>query len=156
MPWIGFFSDASSKKKMSDDTDPWMYLTRSHGLVHLQVPQMVSNLTFSYSGQYLILQVLAFAVCDLGGVATYLRCLELHHLMVAAAKAALELHILYEPLFVGENEVQHGTSPHWLLCHLEKEVIDAFQEPPGLLMDCCAVHSTDVRVVEVHHEDQSL
>ena len=70
--------------------------------------------------------------------------------MVTAAKAALELHTPHQPLLVGENEVQHSTSPHWLLYHLEKEVIiNAFQETPGLLMPCCVVPSTDIRVVEV-------
>ncbi|KAF1477619.1 FERM domain-containing protein 3, partial [Megadyptes antipodes antipodes] len=63
--------------------------------------------------------------------------LELHHFMVTAAQAALELHIPHQPLLVGENKVQHSTSPCWLLYHLEKEVtISAFQEPPGLLMPC--------------------
>ncbi|KAK4824840.1 hypothetical protein QYF61_020213 [Mycteria americana] len=49
--------------------------------------------------------------------------LELHHFMVPAAKAALELHIPHQPLLVGENKVQHSASPRWLRCHLEKEVI---------------------------------
>ncbi|GAB0192653.1 hypothetical protein GRJ2_001730600 [Grus japonensis] len=83
--------------------------------------------------------------------------LELHHFMVTAAKAALELHIPYQPLLVGENKVQNGTSPCWVLYHLEKEVIiDAFQEPPGLLMPCCVVPPTDIRVTEVPHKDQGL
>ncbi|KAK4832092.1 hypothetical protein QYF61_020707 [Mycteria americana] len=83
--------------------------------------------------------------------------LELHHFMVTAAKAALELHIAHQPLLVGENKVQHSTSPHWLLYHLEKEVIiNTFQAPPGLLMPCCVVPPTDIRVVEVPHEDQGL
>ncbi|KAK4828307.1 LOW QUALITY PROTEIN: hypothetical protein QYF61_025319 [Mycteria americana] len=64
--------------------------------------------------------------------------LELHHFMVTASKAALELHIPHQPLIFGENKVQHSTSPHWLLYHLEKKVIIyAFQEPPGCL--CPAV-----------------
>ncbi|KAK4832223.1 hypothetical protein QYF61_021070 [Mycteria americana] len=76
--------------------------------------------------------------------------LELHHFMVTAAKAALELHIPSEPLLVGENKVQHSTSPRWLLYHLEKEVIiNAFQEPPGLLIPCCVVCPTDSGV-ELH------
>ena len=81
--------------------------------------------------------------------------LELYHFMVTAAKAALGLHIPHQPLLAGENKVQHSTSPHWLLYHLEKEVIiNALQELPGLLMPCCAVPPTDVGVVEVPHEDQ--
>ncbi|KAK4825309.1 hypothetical protein QYF61_026828 [Mycteria americana] len=60
-------------------------------------------------------------------------------------KAALELHIPHQPLLVGENKVQHSTSPRWLLGHLEEEVtISAFQEPPGLLMPCCVVPPTDI------------
>ncbi|KAK4822239.1 hypothetical protein QYF61_011880 [Mycteria americana] len=72
--------------------------------------------------------------------------LELHHFMVTAAKAALELHFPHQPLLVGENKVWHSTSPRWLLYHLEKEVIiNTFQEPPGLLMACCVVPPTDIR-----------
>ncbi|KAK4824261.1 hypothetical protein QYF61_012527 [Mycteria americana] len=70
--------------------------------------------------------------------------LELHCFMVTVAKAALELHIPHQPLLVGQNKVQHSTSPHWLLCHLEKEVINTFQELPGLLMPCCVVPTTDI------------
>ena len=43
--------------------------TSRHGLVHLQVPWMVSNLVFSYSGRFFILPVPALAVCNLSGVA---------------------------------------------------------------------------------------
>ncbi|KAK4823607.1 hypothetical protein QYF61_004210 [Mycteria americana] len=83
--------------------------------------------------------------------------LELHHFMVTAAKAALELHIPHQPLLVGENKVQHSASPRLLLYHLEKEVIiNTFQEPPGLLMPCCVVPPTDISVVEVPHEVQGL
>ncbi|PKU42448.1 hypothetical protein llap_7248 [Limosa lapponica baueri] len=80
----------------------------------------------------------------------YPKDLELHHFVVTAAKAALELHIPHQPLLVGENKVQHNTPPHWLLCHVEKEVtIHAFWESPGLLMPCCVVPPTDIGVVEV-------
>ncbi|KAK4827407.1 hypothetical protein QYF61_017837 [Mycteria americana] len=99
-------------------------------------------------------------VCSPEGQGTELACpkgLECHHFMVTKAKAALELHIPYQPLLVSENKVQHSTSSRWLLYHLEKEVIiNAFQEPPGLLMPCCVVPPTDIRVVEVPHEDQGL
>jgi len=46
-----------------------MHLIRCHGLVHLWVSQMVSNLIFSHSGQFFFLPVRAFAICDLGSVA---------------------------------------------------------------------------------------
>ncbi|XP_072710958.1 uncharacterized protein [Ciconia boyciana] len=83
--------------------------------------------------------------------------LELHHFMVTAAKAVPELHIPHQPLLVGENKVQHSTSPCWLLYHLEKEVIiNTFQEPPRLLMPSCVVPPTDIGVVEIPHEDQGL
>jgi len=76
--------------------------------------------------------------------------LELHHLMVTADKAALEHHIPHQLLLVGQNKVQHSTSPHGLLYHLEKEVIiNAFQEPAGLLMPCCVISPADIGVVEV-------
>ncbi|PKU33699.1 hypothetical protein llap_15995 [Limosa lapponica baueri] len=47
--------------------DLQMHLIRSHRLVHLQVLQLVSNLVFTYSRQFLFLRVFAF--CYLGGVA---------------------------------------------------------------------------------------
>ncbi|KAK4822575.1 hypothetical protein QYF61_017161 [Mycteria americana] len=72
---------------------------------------------------------------------------ELRHFMVTAARAALEFHIPHQPLLAGDNKVQHNTSPHWLLYHLEKEVIiNTFQEPPGLLMPCCVVPPTDIGI----------
>ena len=50
-------------------------------------------------------------------------------------KAAFERHVPHHALVVGENKVQHSTSPPWLLCHLEKDItINALQEPAGLLM----------------------
>ncbi|KAK4812888.1 LOW QUALITY PROTEIN: hypothetical protein QYF61_024244 [Mycteria americana] len=83
--------------------------------------------------------------------------LELHHFMVTAAKAALELHILHQPLLGGEDKVQHSTSPHWLLCLLEKEVIiNTFPEPPRLPVSSCVVPPTDIRVAKVPHKDQGL
>lgn len=37
-------------------------------------------------------------------------------------------------------EVQHSTSPCWVLYHLEEELtMNALQEPPGLFMPCCVV-----------------
>jgi len=81
--------------------------------------------------------------------------LELHHFMVTAAKAALDLHVSHQSLLVDENKVQHSTSLCWISYHLEKEaIINAFQEPPGLLMPCCVV-PTDIIVAEVPHEDQA-
>jgi len=75
--------------------------------------------------------------------------------MVTAAKAPFELHIPQK--LVGESRVQHSSSPHGLLCHLEKEVlICTVQEPDGFLMPCCVAPPTDMGVVEVLHEDQGL
>ena len=60
--------------------------------------------------------------------------LKLHHLVITAAKAALELHISHQPLPVGESKVQRNTSPHGLLYRLEQEVIiNAFQVSSILL-----------------------
>lgn len=74
--------------------------------------------------------------------------LELQHFMVTAAKAATDLHIPNEPCIAGENKAQQSTSPHWLLYCLGKEVgINAFQEPSELLMSCCVVPPTGLRVV---------
>lgn len=65
---------------------------------------------------------------------------ELHCLMVPAAKAAFDLHILSKPLLGDEYQVQQNTSPHQFLYHLEEEVIiNALQEPPGLILPCCVV-----------------
>jgi len=41
-----------------------MHLTRSHGLVYLQISNLIS-----YSGWFFILPVTAFAVRNMGGVA---------------------------------------------------------------------------------------
>lgn len=72
------------------------------------------------------------------------------------AKAALEHHVLQQPLLVGENEAQQRTSPCWLL-HLEKEVIiNTLQEPPVLLMACCVVLPIDMVMVEVPWEGEGL
>ena len=46
-----------------------MHLIKSHGLVHLQFPEMVFNLIFSYSGEFFILLVPVFAFSDLDSVA---------------------------------------------------------------------------------------
>lgn len=74
--------------------------------------------------------------------------------MVAAARAALELHIPHQCLHVGKNNVQHNTSPSLLLYILEKEVIiNTLQEALVLLMPYCAVPLTDTEVYEVPHED---
>jgi len=35
-------------------------------------------------------------------------------------------------------------------------IINAVQEPPGLLMLCCVAPPTDIGVVDVLHEDQGL
>lgn len=65
---------------------------------------------------------------------------QLHCLIVAVAKAALEHCIPHQLLTVGEHRVQHGTSPCWLLSHLGKKVvIGTFKEPPGCL--CIAMLS---------------
>lgn len=86
----------------------------------------------------------------------YPKDLELHCFVVTAAQASLELHVPHHPLLVGENKIQHSTSPCWLICHLEKEVSSAFQEPAGLSMSCCVIIPTDTVLYEVPHEDQGL
>ncbi|KAK4832975.1 hypothetical protein QYF61_026801 [Mycteria americana] len=73
--------------------------------------------------------------------------LERHHFVVPAVKAALELHIPHQPLLVGENKVQHSTSPCCLLCHLEKEVIIGVPE------EDYETHST---FLQEQHQDRSL
>ncbi|GAB0180340.1 hypothetical protein GRJ2_000499300 [Grus japonensis] len=136
---------------LSDDYDEWFYYVKGMGFVlwysTKQIPEEAKVCSPEVQGSEL-------AVCPS-------RCpedLELHHFMVTAAKAALELHIPHQPPpSPDENKVQHGTSPRWPLYHLEKEVIiNAFQELPGLLMPCCVVPPADIRVVEVPHENQGL
>ncbi|KAK4821804.1 hypothetical protein QYF61_003833 [Mycteria americana] len=133
-----------------------MHLIRSHGLGYLrgflpgystkQMPEEVKACSPDVQGSELAVRPP--------------RCpkdLVLHHFMVTAAKAALELHIPHRRLLVGENKVQHSTSPCWLLSPWEKEVIiSAFEEPPGLLMACCVVPPRDIGVVEVPHEEEGL
>jgi len=64
--------------------------------------------------------------------------------LTTAAKAALDFHIPHQPLLVGENTVQHHTSPRGLLYHLEEGVvINAFQEPPGLPVPCCCIQGIE-------------
>ncbi|PKU42018.1 dual specificity protein phosphatase cdc14b-like [Limosa lapponica baueri] len=90
-------------------------------------------------------------------IALYEEVPELHHLMVTADEDAFDLHIPTEPLVVDEYEVQQNTSPCWLFCHLEEEVVNnAFWEPPGLLMFCYVISPADIGVVELPHEDQDL
>lgn len=68
-----------------------------------------------------------------------LRDPELCYLMVATAKAAFDPHIPHELLLVCKHKVQQSTSPYWLLCHLDQEVVtDTLKESPGLIMPCCA------------------
>lgn len=71
--------------------------------------------------------------------------------------AAIPLLLPLQPLLVGENKVQHSTSPCWLLCHLEKEfILSAFQETPGFLTPCCVVPPIDIVVFGVPYEDQGF
>lgn len=42
-----------------------LFIHQCRGLVHLQVPKMDTNLTFSYSVQFLVFLKLAFGFCDL-------------------------------------------------------------------------------------------
>lgn len=69
----------------------------------------------------------------------------------------LELHIPHQPLLVFYKKVQPNTSSHWLLYHLEKEVVvNAFQESPGLPIPSCVVPPADVGVVDVSHRNQDM
>ncbi|CAM9626289.1 unnamed protein product [Bubo scandiacus] len=64
---------------------------------------------------------------------------------------------LQPSLFLNSLNFTFLTGPCWLLYHLEKEFnINTFQEPPGLLMPCCVVPPTYIRMVEVPHDDQDL
>ncbi|KAK4828058.1 hypothetical protein QYF61_023118 [Mycteria americana] len=85
--------------------DPQMHLTRSHGLVHLQgfiprystkqIPEEAKVCSPEVQGSELAVHP---PQCP--------KDLELHHFMVTAAKAALELHIPHQPLLVGITENQ--------------------------------------------------
>lgn len=52
--------------------DPQMHLFGFHWIMHIHVPQMVSDMTFSCTGRFFVLPVLAFVICNLGGVAAAL------------------------------------------------------------------------------------
>lgn len=78
-----------------------------------------------------------------------LKDLKLHHFITTAAKTAFELHILHNTPLTGKNKVQQRTSPHWLFCHLEKQIIiHAFHESSRLLMAGCVVPPTDTWVIK--------
>lgn len=74
-------------------------------------------------------------------------------------------HLNHQPICwweqeVAENKVQRSTSLHWLLYHLEKEVlINAFQEPPAKLpslIDCTVwhIHKFNILSMNFSHWDQ--
>lgn len=70
--------------------------------------------------------------------------LELHNFMITEAKAALEIYVSDHSPCIGENTVQHSSSPHLVLCLLENEVImNVFQDLSELLMLCCVVLSME-------------
>lgn len=81
--------------------------------------------------------------------------LELYHFMVTAAKVAFGLHTPPQSLLVGENKVQHSTSHHQQIYHLEV-IINALQEAPGLLMPSCVVPPNSYWEVEASHEDTAV
>lgn len=55
------------------------------------------------------------------------------------AKLTLSSTFLTNSSTLVEKKVQHRTSPHWLLYHLEKEVVtNIVQENSELCMPCCA------------------
>ena len=75
---------------------------------------------------------------------------ELHYLMVAAAISPHVPNWLY---LICECQVQQTISPHQVLHHLCWDVaINANQKPSGLLVPCCIVIPSDIRVGEVPHE----
>lgn len=82
--------------------------------------------------------------------------LVLHHFMVTAAKTDVDLQIHNEHL-LGENKIQHGTSPHWLLYSLSTEFnINTYEESLGLLILCCAVFPNDMEMVKISRDDQGF
>ncbi|KAK4819332.1 hypothetical protein QYF61_001165 [Mycteria americana] len=138
--------------------------------VDMALQDIVLNLIFSYSGALshgtlpsrslkrpksaLLKSKVASLLCTLLGALRILTSIISWSLQ---PRLPLSFTFPTSPSLVGENKVQHSTSPPWLLYHLEKEVIiNTFQEPPGLLMPCCVVPPTDIGVVEVPHEDQGL
>lgn len=86
----------------------------------------------------------------------YPKDLEFHCFVVTVAQASLELHVLHHTLLVSENKIRHSSSRCWLICHLEMEGINVFQEPAGLPVSCCVILPTDTGVFEVAYEDQGL
>jgi len=59
-----------------------MHLIRSHGLVHLHVPWMVSDLIFTCGGLFFILSVPVFAFCNLSSMGGSLASDQQHLSMV--------------------------------------------------------------------------
>ncbi|XP_051475623.1 arsenite methyltransferase isoform X3 [Apus apus] len=56
----------------------------------------------------------------------------LHHLVITAAKAAIDRHRSNQTLLAGEHKIQQCSSPSWFVHHFYQEVIDALEEPPRL------------------------
>ena len=82
---------------------------------------------------------------------------ELHHLMVTAAKPALNIHVLKQFFLVCNYQIQQSISLRRLFNHLCQEVdISALQKPPGLLAPCHVAPPGGTVVVQTPHEDQGL
>ncbi|KAJ7402911.1 dual specificity protein phosphatase cdc14b-like [Pitangus sulphuratus] len=77
--------------------------------------------------------------------------LQLHHLIVMAAKVALEYYIPHQLFPVGENKVQRSTCG-LLNDFCEQFVIATFKKPWGFLVPCHVVPPTDIGVVEIPYE----
>ena len=75
--------------------------------------------------------------------------------MVAAAQAASNVDIFDDLFHTDEQQVQQRLTSGWSVHYLDqKVVISGFHEPSGPLAARCVVFPTDVRVVEVPHQDE--
>ena len=75
---------------------------------------------------------------------------------VTTGQAASSPDVTNKSTCIGESEVQHCISLVGL-CYLAEEInLSAFQEPPGLPTARCAIFPTDVQVVEVPQQYESL
>ena len=77
--------------------------------------------------------------------------------MVAAAEAASNVDIFDDLFHTGEQQVQQRFTSGWSVHYLDQKVVNnGFQKPSGPLAAHCVVFPTDVRMVEVPHQEEGL
>ena len=77
--------------------------------------------------------------------------------MVAAALVVPSVYNFNNLLCIGQHQVQQQFTSSQPVQYLnQKVIINGFQEPPGPLGTRCVVSPSDIWMVEVPHQDESL